>query len=135
MSEVDKFVQKYINCEYSLEELERIPRPLLDAGNEMLDDLAWSHHLDSPDEFNPYEEPSEALELTIQLFDKSNKMQTAEFISTLKYAGEDNWGRDVYKKEKEHYVLVDGVLHSTSKDGEPESPIYINKEKVKIEKV
>lgn len=53
-------------------------------------------------------------------------------ILKVKYIGEDDWGRRTYQNVENHsriYKDVDGIMHTTSKDGEPDSPI-LNKVEV-----
>jgi hypothetical protein len=46
-------------------------------------------------------------------------------IITIKYIGEDDWNRKVYKNVKTNriYKDVDGKLHTSTKDGEPDCPL------------
>jgi hypothetical protein len=45
-------------------------------------------------------------------------------VVCLKYQGEDYWSRKSYEDQNKNiWVEVDGVLHSTTSQGEPMSPI------------
>lgn len=65
-----------------------------------------------------------------QILSSNIKEEVSKTKIKAEYIGTDSWDRDIYKTpDGKKYVDVEGTLHTRTKQGEPDSPVY-NVEKI-----